>query len=179
MKGVVFTEFTEMVETTYGFDMVDALIKATNLPSGGVYVSTGTYDHAELVAMVGELSERTGTPVPDLLAAFGRFLMPRFRRSFPGFFEPHDSLFAFLDSVHTYIHVEVRKLYPDAELPQVMCEQVEPNVLHMTYRSTRHLEDLGRGLIEGAAAAYDTEVEVRPHRIDADSVRFEIVRTDT
>lgn len=36
MKGVVFTEFLEMVEARFSADLVDDVIDAANLPSGGV-----------------------------------------------------------------------------------------------------------------------------------------------
>lgn len=42
MKGIVFTEFMEMVEQKFGFDMVDTLIAKANLPHDGLYVSGGT-----------------------------------------------------------------------------------------------------------------------------------------
>ena len=72
MKGVVFTEFFGMVGDVFSDDMVDDLIDATDPASGGAYTAVGTYDHGEIVAMVVELSARTGTPVPDLLQAFKR-----------------------------------------------------------------------------------------------------------
>src|SRR5262245_35992633 len=53
MKGVVFTEFLEMVGAKFGEDMVDDVILACELPSGGAYTSVGTYDHQELFALVG------------------------------------------------------------------------------------------------------------------------------
>lgn len=44
MKGVVFTEFIEMVEGRFGLAMVDRIIEAAQLPSSGVYTAVGTYD---------------------------------------------------------------------------------------------------------------------------------------
>ena len=52
MKGMVFTEFLEMVESTFSADMVDDIIDDSAPPSGGAYTSVGTYDHQELVGMV-------------------------------------------------------------------------------------------------------------------------------
>ena len=37
MKGVVFTEFLEMVEQKFGMEMVNALIENNDLSSDGVY----------------------------------------------------------------------------------------------------------------------------------------------
>jgi hypothetical protein len=49
MKGMVFTEFLEMVEAKFSADMVDDIISDSDLPNGGAYTSVGTYDHSELV----------------------------------------------------------------------------------------------------------------------------------
>ena len=179
MKGIVFAQFAELVESKFGTDMVDTLIEKTNPPSGGVYVATGTYDHSELVAMVVELSKQTQVPVPDLLISFGKFLMPRFRASFPQFFDPHHRLFDFLESVHGYIHIEVRKLYPDAMLPTLSCQRVSDNRMDVIYNSSRHLGDFGRGLIEGAAEQYRTKVRINPVAVDNDTIRFEVEIVDT
>ena len=56
MKGIVFKEFIDMVEATFGEEMLDTVIENSDLPSGGVYTSVGTYPHTELVAMVVTLS---------------------------------------------------------------------------------------------------------------------------
>ena len=37
MKGIVFTEFLEMVEDKFSFDVVDTIIEQSELESGGVY----------------------------------------------------------------------------------------------------------------------------------------------
>lgn len=177
MKGIVFTEFMEMVESLHGMDMVDRLIEETAPPGGGVYVSTGTYDHHELVRYLQALSARTGTPIPDLLEAFGRYLMPRFRKSFPHFFS-HPTLFDFLESVHGYIHVEVRKLYPDADLPMIRCQDRSPGRILVVYESKRRLSDFGRGLLLGAAGEFNTPVNLSVLEHQGDLVKFELVLTD-
>ncbi len=48
MKGIVFTNFFEMVEEKIGFELVDQLIEGTELATGGAYTTIGTYDHKEL-----------------------------------------------------------------------------------------------------------------------------------
>lgn len=177
MKGVVFTEFMEMVESVYGMSVVDSLIEEAATPSGGVYVSTGTYDHNELVQYVLALSRRTSTPVPQLLEAFGLHLTSRFHVLFPAFFK-HPGLFEFLESVHGYIHVEVRKLYPDADLPMIRCQDRSEKRLVVVYESKRRLSDLGRGLILGAARVFGTPARVTEIHRDGDVVKFEVVLTD-
>jgi len=51
MKGVVFTEFLDMVEAKFSADMVDDIIDDAKLASGGAYTAVGTYPHSEMVAL--------------------------------------------------------------------------------------------------------------------------------
>lgn len=71
MKGVVFTEFIEMVEEVFGLDHVDSMITESNLPSGGIYTAVGTYDHNELLTMVKHLSMRTNSTFASLVQEYG------------------------------------------------------------------------------------------------------------
>jgi hypothetical protein len=86
-------------------------------------------------------------------------LLERFASSFPAFFA-HDSVFDFLPRVDDTIHVEVRKLYPDAELPTFTCEQRAPGRLVMVYESQRAMADLAEGLIQGAVMHFHERVRI-------------------
>jgi hypothetical protein len=147
MKGMVFTEFFELVDDQFSFETSERLIEMSHLPSEGVYTSVGTYDANEMVTLVTNLSTLTGVSAPDLLREFGRHLFKRFVASFPAFFDGITSSMEFLPRVHSVVHLEVRKLYPDAELPSFSCVVSEPGVMIMTYRSKRNLADLAEGLI--------------------------------
>lgn len=146
MKGMVFTEFLEMVESTWSFDMVDTLINQAGV--NGAYTAVGTYPHGELVALVRALSAETDTPVPELIRAFGSHLFGRFAQSYPRFFQGVDDSFSFLEGIENVIHAEVRKLYPDAQLPSFEIQRL-PDGLAMTYYSDHPFADLAQGLIEG------------------------------
>lgn len=179
MKGMVFTEFLEMVEDVFSPDVADSIITKAALPSGGVYTAVGTYHHDEMVALVTHLSTATKTPVPDLLKAFGRHLFGRFAKSYPQFFEGKADAFAFLSGVEDYIHVEVRKLYPDAELPSFSYQRPAADTLVMTYRSKRPFADLAEGLIQGCFAHFGEDVGIARATLAAEPetcVEFSLVR---
>ena len=160
MKGVVFTEFLEMVEEKYSPDMVEDIIEDSELGSGGVYTSVGTYDHGEMIQLVTALSTRTGIAVPDLLRAFGEHLFGRFSRYYPAFFADARSALNFLEQVDNYIHVEVRKLYPDAELPTFSCHSPRSGCLQMEYQSRRPFASLAEGLIRGCVGHFARPVQI-------------------
>lgn len=180
MKGVVFTEFLEMVESKIGADTADQLLDDCELASGGAYTALGTYDHQEMVTLVVRLSELTNTPVPDLLKTFGNHLLGRFVAQYPSFFTEAGSAYDLLERVEGYIHVEVRKLYPDAELPSFQCQRDGNGRMVLTYSSARPFADLAEGLIRGCIAHYQENVELVRHDlpgVSGTSARFELQKT--
>ena len=180
MKGIVFTEFMELVEGRMGLEMLDRIITEARLPNDGAYTSVGTYDHAELVRLVQALSNASGIGVPQLIHMFGEHLFQRFSVSYEPLFADTHSAFDFLSRIDDVIHVEVRKLYPDAELPSLPCERPAADVLVMHYSSPRGFGDLAEGLIAGCIKHFDENIKVTrtdlPKEGPLHRVRFELVR---
>jgi len=178
MKGIVFTELLEMVEEKYGYGLVDQLLTENDLPSGGIYTSIGTYGHAEMMTLLQHLSRSTNTPVPDLMRTYGRYMFKTFTRSYYPFIERAPNAFSLFKSIHHYIHVEVRKLYPDAELPHFSVEQPTENHLRMRYESERKMADFAHGLIEGCLTHYNETATIQKTNVAEDGtiVLFDIVK---
>ena len=160
MKGMIFTEFMEMVEATWSLDQVDAIIARSRVASGGAYTAVGNYPHGEFVALVAALSQETGLATADLQRTFGQYLFERFAYAYPRLLQGMSGSFQFLSGIETTLHAEVRKLYPDAELPTFAVEQ-QPGHLTLTYFSQHPFSDLAHGLIEGCAAHFGETVAVR------------------
>jgi hypothetical protein len=179
MKGVVFTEFLEMVDARFGPEVTEEIVASSALPSGGAYTAVGTYDHAEILTLVGALAARTGAPPRELVRAFGHHLAGTFARRYKVFFDRAGDTFGLLRSIENHIHVEVRKLYPDAELPRFEVEREDASQLVLVYRSPRPFADLAEGLIEAAARYYGEEITLRRSEMSSTSgtsVRFEVSR---
>ncbi len=157
MKGIVFTTFNDMVEKEIGIEMWDAILDSVNPKSEGIYTSVEDFPDEELLAMVSDLSDRTGTPVVDLLKAFGQYLFHVLAMKHSIFVEEEPSFLSFLKSVDEVIHKEVEKLYPNPNLPTLSWKQEDENSLELYYRSPRKLCHLADGLIKGAAQRYDTQ----------------------
>ena len=179
MKGIVFTEFIEMVEQKFSTSVANRLLDESDLPSGGAYTAVGTYDHQELVSMVVKLSEISGLPIPVLIKAFGIYLFGRFYALYPAFFEGVTSAPDFLTRVEDIIHVEVLKLYPDAELPHFEIACPDSNTVIMTYRSERHFGDLAEGLIEACIEHFGNPLSLARENLTepGQPVRFTIRKT--
>lgn len=156
MKGVVFTTFFEMVEEDFGFDMVDYLIEHSSLQHDGIYVAGGNYPHQEIIQLVKTLHKATLIAIPDLLEAFGVFLFHKLNAIRPDFSEDKKTALDYIASVHDIIHVEVRKLYPNAELPTFNVISLVEKELVIDYSSPRKMETIAIGLMKGCAKLYNT-----------------------
>lgn len=181
MKGMVFTEFLEMVEERFSPAIADRIIEHSDLESGGAYTAVGTYDHSEMIQLVSHLSTETGIAVPDLLRTFGQQLFARFVGSYPQFFAGVQSTFDFLTNIEGYIHVEVRKLYPDADLPTFEYDTSEPGRLTMVYRSSRPFAALAEGLILGCIEHFGETIDVQREDLSAGQgmyVRFTLIHRE-
>ncbi len=180
MKGIVFTKFIEMVEQKFSVDMAEDMIEACQLPNGGAYTSVGTYDHQEMVTLLVQLSKMTGEAVPDLLRSYGHYLFGEFARLYPVFFEGVTSSLVFAGQIDEVIHVEVLKLYPDAQLPKFETLSQSENELKMVYRSDRHLGDLAEGLLDACIIHFGEQGSVRLERENlkepGDPVCFTMIR---
>jgi hypothetical protein len=132
-----------------------------------------------MLAMVGALSEQSGIPASDLCKVFGEWLFPKLARNFEFAVRSHTDAFAFLSSLDGLIHVEVQKLYPQAELPSVPVTRMDDRELVMEYRSKRPFADVAEGLLRGTLAWFGERAELRREPLDDDtsrSARFRIVR---
>lgn len=173
MKGIVFTEFLEMVENQFSMDMVDDLIDDCDLPSGGVYTAVGTYSHEEIVALVSALSQRSAIPIPQLLKVFGEHLFGQFAKNYSHFFVNITDSLQFLHGIEDVIHAEVKKLYPDAQLPRFRTEEYTAHKLVLIYQSNRHFEDLAEGLMLGCIKHFKQHIDIAREEIFENNMKQE------
>lgn len=159
MKGVVFNLLGDMVETRYGLAAWDQLLEETGL--SGIYVATGSYPDSELYVLVEAASRLTTIDAPDLVRAFGQHMIPSFVKQYPGFFKAEMRTKDFLLTVDQVVHVEVRKLFPEAGLPEFRYDDPSSDRLTMIYRSPRKLCVLAEGLILGAAQHFGEHCDIR------------------
>ena len=76
------------------------------------------------------------------------------------FFKASDNAFDFLESIEKYIHVEVKKLYPDAQLPKFKTTRLSDTTLEMIYYSERSMADFALGLIEKTFEHYEEKATI-------------------
>lgn len=176
MKGIIFTEFLKMVETVFSPEVAEQIINESDLSTSGAYTTVGTYDHHELLRMVTRLSEITGISIPELQVAYGKYLFSSFIQHYAGFITNTKSTFELLISINDYIHVEVRKLYPDAELPTFYHELINANHLILEYHSTRPFSDLAHGMILGCADYFNEKVKIKKEILSSVGSKENVVK---
>jgi hypothetical protein len=170
MKGIVFVELIAMAENAFGEDVVDRVIDNADLPSGGAYTAVGNYPCEELMSLVAGFSKHSGIPGAELQRQFGHWMMQSFGRNYPQFFAGRQGSFDMLEAIEGDIHVEVRKLYPEADLPTFDTHRPEPDVLNMTYTSPRPLTDFCQGLIEGCTEHFGETAQITRTNRDTDDL---------
>jgi hypothetical protein len=178
MKGIVFTEFLEMVESKFGLEIVDEIIENSELPSEGVYTSVGTYEFNEMVSLITQLSSKVNISVDNLLYTFGIYLFDSLGKAHPEVIQSYNSPLGLLYSIEDHIHVHVKKLYPDAELPTFKILEKTDTSISMIYASSRGLYKLAHGLMQKSFEHFNksAEVSIELLKEDGTEVKFDIVQ---
>jgi hypothetical protein len=154
MKGMVFVELLAMAEDALGEATVDAVLDEVPLSTGGAYNAVGNYPCGELMMLVQAFSDRSGAPTMELQRLFGHWMLKRFAAAYPAFFATKTDALQMLEAIEAEVHVEVLKLYPDAELPRFVTERLPDGALRLVYSSPRPLVPFCHGLIEACLAHF-------------------------
>ncbi len=176
MKGIVFTEFLDLVETKFGLEMVDKIVSNAELPSNGVYTSVGTYSFSEMLGLLVNLNNETGIAIDELLLIYGEHFFSVVEDSYSFFLKQFDNPIDMLASIENHIHVEVRKIYPDAELPTFLILDKTEKELIMIYKSSRSMHTFGLGLMNKTFEHFNSEATILVEKIkeDGTEVKFSI-----
>ena len=171
MKGIVFVELIRMAESVMGEDAVDEILDTAELESDGAFSAVGNYPCSELLTIVDAIGDRLDAPVEALQTKFGNWMFARFVEGYPAFFEGKTDGFEMLESIENEVHVEVRKLYPEVELPSFATERPDARSLKMVYTSERPLHHFCQGLIESCMAHFDQDITLKMTE-KSDDTRF-------
>ncbi|MGO4906909.1 heme NO-binding domain-containing protein [Pseudorhodobacter sp. W20_MBD10_FR17] len=176
MRGTIFVELIKMAEETFGEDVVDEVLEKADLDNDGAFTTVGNYPCSELVKIVMALSAHSSISPEVLQRKFGHWMINHFVENFPAFFEGKADSFAMLESVDGEIHVEVAKLYPDAELPVFETKRLAPDHLIMTYSSPRPLVEFCHGMIEACLDLFSQSADIQRMAVPtpANATRFDI-----
>jgi hypothetical protein len=161
MKAMLFQSFLGLVEAQYGPDVLESIISDAGAPSGGIYTTSGEYSHRELINLIVALSERSNVSVSNLTKSFGMYHFAEFIAAYPQLFKDLHSSFELLEKIDSFIHAEVKKLYPGARPPKFDVKRTSDKTIELLYQLPRCMGDVAEGLILGCAAYYGEKVVVK------------------
>jgi len=167
MKGLLFCEFIEFAEQQLGEELTQEIIDSAELESQGAYSRVGFYDYQELIQLLTSTSKHTGKEAGELLQGFANHLFVVFKRDYAGFFDGMDNAASMLKTIDDHIHVEVKKLYPDAELPRFVYEE-KGDELHLFYESPRPLAGIAHALINACLQFFENKEQLKSYTFSDD-----------
>lgn len=175
MKGIVFTEFLDLVEEKFGLEMVDKIISESNLESEGAYTSIGTYKFSEMLQLLQRLNANTGISIDDLLLTYAEHFFSVIEKSYKGLLDTYKDPIEMLSSIEDHIHIEVKKIYPDAELPEFIIEEKTEDSLIMIYKSNRAMHHFGLGLMNKTFEHFNSSASILLEKIKEDGTEVKFV----
>ena len=175
MKGIVFTEFLDLVEDKFGLEMVDKIITQSELESNGAYTAIGTYKFSEMLQLLQNLSNNTGISSDDLLLVYAEHFFSVLESSYPELIASYSDPIEMISSIENHIHVEVRKIYPDAELPTFEVLEKTPNSLVMIYKSSRAMHHFGLGLMNKTFEHFNSTASIELEKIKEDGTEVKFI----
>ena len=159
MKGVVFNLLESFICEKWGHEKYEEILEMCPLKTREPFVSPGTYPDADLMTIATKTADNLGLSLEDALRAFGHYCFPRLADRVPSLIEGLTDARSFLLSVDSVIHVEVRKLFPEAVTPKFIYEQPAADQLIIHYQSERKLCAFMEGLIDGVAKHFNTRID--------------------
>lgn len=159
MKGVVFNLFEQFISQNWGEEIYEQILAESSIETAEPFVGPGTYPDADFLAIVVKATETVGVELPVAIRAFGKFCFPKLAEVFPHFVQTHQHPKAFLKTIDSVIHVEVRKLFKDAETPEFRYEDPGPQQLVLIYKSPRKLYEFAEGLLEGVSEYFQSPIQ--------------------
>ena len=167
MHGTVFAELEKFVVTNHSTDTWSALVRATFGEERG-FDPLSAYPDDEAEALIIKASEMTGTPVPELVEAFGHFISVDLMKMYWGLIEPGWKTLDVILHTENHIHKVVRLDHPNAQPPALKVERTGEKEVVMTYDSPRHLCNLAKGVARGLAEHFEETLEIEESACMAD-----------
>lgn len=161
MKGVIFNLLESFVVENFGEEKYEDILFETKLLTQEPFVDAGIYPDEDFLAIVGKTCDKLGITVDEACHAFGKYCFKELVGLYPVFLKGISDAKSFIEVVDGVIHVEVLKLYPDAELPKFDYKSDSEKTLNIKYTSPKKLCQFMEGIIHGCAEYFNEEVKIK------------------
>ncbi|MCW8109760.1 heme NO-binding domain-containing protein [Alteromonas ponticola] len=166
MLGIVFTSLIDMLEEKVSPDFADDVLEEADLENAGAFTSVGYYPFSEMQKLITILVKKTRTPADKLLYDFGYYLFGKLATAHGQVLANKKNILDVLNCLDDDIHVQVRKLYPDADLPHFSVLKKTETSIQLQYYSTRDLYHLAEGLMDAAANHFGDKIQRELVKLD-------------
>jgi predicted hydrocarbon binding protein len=160
VHGIVFGELKQYVNHSMGTQAWNELLESAGL-GRRLYLAVQEYPDAEMGAILGAASKRTGLPPNEILHAFGDFIGPHLMKMYRMYIQPEWKTLDVIEHTEERIHRMVRRDHAGARPPYLSTTRRSENEIVVHYSSARRLCALARGIAQGIARHYDETVEIR------------------
>lgn len=168
MKGDFFNLLEKFIVKNFGdvaFEKV-YINASPNFSHRGPFLGTEIYPDSDFTSLFVAAISYMGISLENAQFEFGRFCFPVLFEKLPANSRNFANAKQFLLSIHSTIHVEVKKLHPKARPPAFDYIDPAPDELIMIYRSPRKMFWLVEGLIAGCAEHFKQKIEIARRILD-------------
>lgn len=160
MHGIILKGLKDFVVEQYDEETWRTLQSEAGV-EGEIYVPVTEYPDEHVLSLVQAATEMTGIPTPDLLEAFGRFLVPPLVETYGVHVDVDWTGLELIANVESYIHTALRaKQLSTYTPPELSSRWIDENRVELVYTSERGLCHLARGLVAGVGEYYDEPFEI-------------------
>jgi hypothetical protein len=160
LLGIIFESYIEYLEEEFGVEVCESIVDRACPDGNSSFTAVGNYSFDRMLDFVVATNKITQVETHDLLRSFGLYLFPKLMDGYGSMLGEINHSFEMIECIENHIHVEVKKLYPNAELPTFKTDKTEDGKLIVEYQSARPLASLAAGLLEGCCKHFKNEVTI-------------------
>lgn len=160
MHGIILKGLKDFVTDEYDQETWNQICESADVPRK-LYVPVTDYPDEHLFALVEAAVELSGEDVPDLLQAFGQYVVPGLVQTYGVHVDETWTGLDLVENVEEYIHRALRsKSVGEFDPPGIDARRVDDGTVLVEYDSDRQLCDVAMGLVQGIGEYYDEPLDV-------------------
>jgi replicative DNA helicase len=186
MKGIIFTQFLDLVEERFGLEMVDQIICQSRLESKGEYTSIGTYNFYEFLQLLHHLSKNKSISIINLLEVYAVQIFSALDTIHPEVLTSYKNPIEMIASMNHHIEMifntknatplEVLEVKSFLPLPHFTVKEKTENLLIINYKSNMGMQHFWLGLMHEMFKHFNETATIVLEKIkkDGTEVKFTI-----
>jgi methyl-accepting chemotaxis protein len=172
LKGTVVATWVQTARNLWGKEITEQAMKKVGWESDRLFTPTEDVEDAKPKAFAAGLAAALEKTEDEIWMAIGQDNIGTFFRTYPAFFQK-ENLYSFLRSMFD-VHVIVTKRIPGANPPELLIQPISDTEALLSYRSQRGMFGYLRGLLAGAAAHFQENIQTEIVESTTGSMKIKI-----